>query len=572
MATRLEFLKTFLITVVLTAVWLPVNAQAWSVRVLAGNGVAGELVRASENWVKSSGNSLIARLDGESARQLALDSLLDKSVNPAKRLQGANLILLLRSRGKLVTAQLVSVSRAEIVGVEAISGATAVTGALTRLFADADKVLTVVTPVASGPKGKWLETVARGYGRSGMPAAVASRVALIDAKRNAVQKILGATVNLNEVGDRKKVESTTQGTLKSEIINEGSDSIGNWVEIRARVFVPQSLLDQAPAQAGMPARSGYKPLVIKSSAGSINWDKGVILANGKANVRKGDKLGARRAAIVDAQANALKLARSMALDSSKKVGDAAASDQVLALKLSGLVRNGEVKSTKVAGNQVTVVYEVPLHGVTGIQTAFVGTVTPMAFDVADQVPAKGDTGVVIDLRGTGATASLFPKIVDADGGVQFDPTKDMDPAARQARGFAAFAVAADTGWFLKNGWPVIEGQLITSDTIQLASSGLWGNDGEPVLMAASRRRHSNQRVHRRRRRRRQGRRPWTIKARARGRIPANIVFSTRQKDRKTFYARLTRSLRAGRVVILMDTAVGGVEGRLLLPLRLARLR
>ena len=64
------------------------------------------------------------------------------------------------------------------------------------------------------------------------------------------------------------------------------------------------------------------------------------------------------------------------------------------------------------------------------------------------------------------------------------------------------------------------------------------------------------------RRRRQGGNPTTVKAAPAGRLPTNIVFSTTQGERKQFYARLNRSLRSGRVVILTDTAIGGVEGRL----------
>ena len=542
---------------------MPVSGFAYSVQLVA-EGVNDSDRAIVQAALQKAGHTLASapsREELESLKQAALNAPIE---DLSARVGQVQYIVSVRPRaGVWLAADIYSLASSEIVRSGALSKDKTDTD-LAVLFEAARAVASQVS-AASSPSGSWQEVQVRGYAKKGAPAAVAAKVALIDAKRVAVETILGATVNLKAVGDAKSVQSSVEGQLRYTQVGQGADERGPWVEILAGVFVPDELKAQAPAENPFPKESGMLALVHKLQYGTVDWGKGVLRASGRAKLAGKDTVLARRAAIVDAQANALAITKLLALNGDKTLGEVAAGSAQLALKLEGTVQGGKVVGEKSSADEYTVELEVPLHGVKGIQSAFVEPVLTMTFD--PPVLAQGeDSGLIIDMRGTGSVAALLPKVVEGDGTVVFDPQKDMDPAALQAHGFAAYAAGLTSSGELYRGWQYMKGEALPDGSIRLAYLGDIGNDAEPLWLAqASPAVAPAPRPVARRAPVRQGATARTVVARPGGRLPTNIVFSTGSEDKKQFYARLNKSLKAGRVVILADTAIGGVEGRLYRP-------
>ena len=539
----------------------PVAGQAYSVQ-LSAEGVADADLQLVRQAVEKAGHSLAAAPSAEELDAIKRAALNAPLEDLSARVGQAQYILTLRPRAGLwLAADVYSLASGEFVRSGALSK-DKTEADVAALFEAARAVAAQVTAVPSAT-GSWQQVQVRGYAKKGSPTAVAAKVAVIDAKRAAVETILGATVNLKLVADAKSVQSSVEGQLRYTQVGQGTDERGPWVEILAGVFVPEELKAQAPAEPPFPKDSGLLPLVHKLQFGSVDWGKGVLRATGRAKLAGKDAVLARRAAIVDAQANALAITKLLALNGDKTLGEVAAGNAQLALKLEGTVHGGRVVAEKSSTDDYTVELELPLHGVKGVQSAFVEPVQVMAFDAP--LPVAGeDTGVIIDMRGTGSVAALLPTVVESDGTVIFDPQRDMDPAARQAHGFAAYASGLTSAGELYRGWQYMKGEAASDGSIRLAWAGEIGSDADPMWLAqapvapAARPQVRRAPV-------RQGTAPRTVAARPGGRLPTNIVFSTGAEDKKQFYARLNKSLKSGRVVILADTAIGGVEGRLFRP-------
>lgn len=191
--------------------------------------------------------------------------------------------------------------------------------------------------------------------------------------------------------------------------------------------------------AGLLAAAGYESYVLRHAEGSVDWRAGVIHARGEWPYKPGgDKAAADRGATLKAQENALRLAQDLNIDGDTRLQD----DQALVVRARGVIRGGRIVSAQQSGKMWVVELEVPVSGVNSLLSAVVTDFKakylppppppPPAPKVAPSAPksapgsAPGSTpggavshdvleSLIIDARGSGARPALMPVVKGSDG-------------------------------------------------------------------------------------------------------------------------------------------------------------
>jgi hypothetical protein len=177
------------------------------------------------------------------------------------------------------------------------------------------------------------------------------------------------------------------------------------------LVVPLTALGQAPDAKAPPASAaaGVGP--------GINWEGQVLRATGsgapdlKAANPAQARLGAERAAKLDAFRNLLEQARGIQVSAGRSLGDELSRDEVKG-RVEGALRGFKVVGRRYFSDSgVELDVEVPLAAL----TAAVGPVAEEAAIVLNADGAKKYTGLVVDARGLGLKPVLAPRLVDAAG-------------------------------------------------------------------------------------------------------------------------------------------------------------
>lgn len=175
--------------------------------------------------------------------------------------------------------------------------------------------------------------------------------------------------------------------------------------------------------------------VIESlGTGEVNWSTNVIRGVGSGapspdapNIAVA-RLGAERAAKLDAMRNVLETVKGVRIDSQTTIVNFATQSDVINSRIEGFVKGGRVIKTRyLSDGGVEVIVEVPITG--GLADTVYGNMAGMG---TSSVPKAGNpvyTGLIIDARGTGAKPAMSPKIVDEDG-------KEVYGSAYVSRDFA----------------------------------------------------------------------------------------------------------------------------------------
>jgi len=152
------------------------------------------------------------------------------------------------------------------------------------------------------------------------------------------------------------------------------------------------------------------------------------------------RLGAERAAKLDALRNILEAVRGMRVTGNQTGASELDKNAELKAKVEGVVRNFKVMDTKYySDGGVDVIVQVPVDGV--LLDTLVPDVGKAAPAVTD--PKAGDpTGLVVDAKGLGAVAALAPRLLGDDGKEIYGADRVTHEAA-QARGIAAYAKSLD---------------------------------------------------------------------------------------------------------------------------------
>lgn len=199
------------------------------------------------------------------------------------------------------------------------------------------------------------------------------------------------------------------------------------------LVVPLSALAQGKdAKPAAPAAAAAK-----APEAGVNWEGQLLRATGagapdmKAANPAQARLGAERAAKLDALRNLLEQVKGVQLSTGRTVGDAMGSEELRA-RVEGVVKGFKVVNKRYYSDSgVEVDVEVPLSALTSALLP-----APATAIAVNEQGAKKYTGLVVDARGLGAKPALAPRLLDAAGkpvygaeALSADARKDTSVAA-----------------------------------------------------------------------------------------------------------------------------------------------
>ncbi len=193
------------------------------------------------------------------------------------------------------------------------------------------------------------------------------------------------------------------------------------------VVLTLSLLAAEPAKSDPPKSDAAK------REGSVDWQGQVIKATGSGapDMRSLSpaqaRLGAEKAAQLDAFRNLIAQAKGIRISSDKTVGEAMARDEVKG-RVEGVVKGFKVVKKRYYSDQgVEMDVEVPLSG---IAQAVLEPASAPAETVAAKATEGRYTGLLVDARGLGVQPVLAPRLLDPSGKVLY-AAEMMGPEARK---------------------------------------------------------------------------------------------------------------------------------------------
>jgi hypothetical protein len=192
--------------------------------------------------------------------------------------------------------------------------------------------------------------------------------------------------------------------------------------------------------------------VAARAEGGVDWQRKVVTCTGSgaANLRDAGsnpavaRIGAEKAAKLDALRNCLEAVKGVRIDSGQTAGNAMASDQALSGKVQGLVKGFKVVGPPryFSDGGVELDVEVPLDG--ALSDALLPKPAPKDEAKPEPKPAKSEggaplgTSLVVDARGQKVIPALAPRILDEAGTEIYGPAQ-LSEAGRKAGGAVAYA-------------------------------------------------------------------------------------------------------------------------------------
>jgi hypothetical protein len=214
-------------------------------------------------------------------------------------------------------------------------------------------------------------------------------------------------------------------------MNKGmSILLGGLVALWAGVVAAQ---DSAVAQAVGHGKIDYSnKTVTTTGSGAPNLKAGNVAVA---------RLGAERAAKLDALRNILEAVKGVRIASNKTAGQAMAEKPELAAKVEGIVKNFKVLDTKYySDGGVDVIVQVPLDGVLTEVLVPQASTSPAKATVPD---TSGTTGIIINAKGLGALPALAPRLLD-DAGKEVYSAVIASKDAVAKHGIAGYTASLDT--------------------------------------------------------------------------------------------------------------------------------
>ncbi|UCG77887.1 MAG: hypothetical protein JSV21_09985 [Nitrospirota bacterium] len=412
-----------------------------------------------------------------------------------------------------------------------------------------------------------VEIVGEGIAPVKTTVSVAKRVALILAKRDAIEKGLGASVSVKMIPNIREVRSDLEGTLSYDILSEGEKDGAYFVYIRSFVEIPSELIEKySLTEDDREVYTGLKPLVEEFPNGTINWQDGFLISYGVGEwpsdkEGKEAELLARRAAVIDAQANALEMINGIRVDAEEQLKGLLSKDKELFYRIEGIVRSASIESEE-ANRPYRVNIKVPLTGIKGLGVEIYSKVVKKKKVMPGRGSDKADegiTGIVIDARGTGLRTALFPMVLD-NTGRQIYSVEMVDEASFIKRGVVGYTTGVPETNTERVGLNPLYINAISTEYALLASSDETFMPSGGPLVAEN---HENKK----RRKRRQGNNPLKVKGvRSDGPLKANVVISGSDAKKIESDKDLSKLFKESRVIIITDSSIGGTEGSIDSPL------
>lgn len=184
------------------------------------------------------------------------------------------------------------------------------------------------------------------------------------------------------------------------------------------------------------------PLTVPAQPGAVDWQRRVVKCTGAGAANLKDaagnpavaRIGAEKAAKLDALRSCLETMKGVAISGAQTVGGAMAADAGVKGSVEGTVRGfRETARRYFSDGGVEVDVEVPLEGVAE-------AVLPKG--AAAPAPA-GPTALVVEAAGLQVTPALAPRLLDEAGKELYGPAS-LGEAARRGSGVAAYARSLDS--------------------------------------------------------------------------------------------------------------------------------
>jgi hypothetical protein len=365
------------------------------------------------------------------------------------------------------------------------------------------------------------------------------------AARDAIEKAYGTYIDLKQLPEGRQIVAKAATGLKYTILAEQQRGNRYWVKIQANVLVPEEYAGKAEDEREVMGDE-MKNLVQKYPQGEINWGDGFIIAHGKGVITDSRdpnaEAKAARAAELDAKAHLLEIINDIPVDDSIRAGE----EQKMSFAMEGFVQGAQIAAQTKSGTTVSVTVQAPIRGVKGMTMTMLGYYTPapppkVAAPVKPQpkpqppagVEAESYTGVVIDARKVQANPAVFPKVKDTEKREVYSVgAVNKDDLAK--RGMASYAVVARD----------VELSRLFPHALVIRVSYMPDDQAAP------------------KQKRRQGYKPLVVSAAdAEGKLKANLIISEEDAAKIKAVDEKTGALKQCRVVVVVSSEVGGLEGR-----------
>lgn len=223
---------------------------------------------------------------------------------------------------------------------------------------------------------------------------------------------------------------------------------------------------------------GGDQVVETMGTGEVNWSANVIRSVGSGapspdapNVAVA-RLGAERAAKLDAMRNLLETVKGVRIDSQTTVVNFTTQSDVINSRVEGTVKGARVVKTKyLSDGAVEVIIEVPITG--GLADTVYGNLADLGSAAVPKAGSPVYTGLIIDARGTGARPAMSPKVVDEDG-------KEVYGSAFVSR---EFAIKQGIVGYAKDVNAAKQNERVTANPIVVKGLKTVGSGGSDIVIS-----------------------------------------------------------------------------------------
>lgn len=223
---------------------------------------------------------------------------------------------------------------------------------------------------------------------------------------------------------------------------------------------------------------GGSQVVESLGTGEVNWSANVIRAVGSGapspdapNVAVA-RLGAERAAKLDAMRNMLETVKGVRIDSQTTVVNFTTQSDVINSRVDGLVKGARVVKTRyLSDGGVEVVIEVPITG--GLADTVYGNIPALGTVPVPKAGSPVYTGLIVDARGMGARPAMSPKIVDEDG-------KEVYGSAYVSR---EFAIKQGIVGYAKDVNAAKQNERVTANPVVIKGLKTTGSGGSDIVIS-----------------------------------------------------------------------------------------
>ncbi|MBM2837917.1 MAG: hypothetical protein HW415_542 [Deltaproteobacteria bacterium] len=212
---------------------------------------------------------------------------------------------------------------------------------------------------------------------------------------------------------------------------------------------------------------GGDQVVETMGTGEVNWSANVIRSVGSGapspdapNVAVA-RLGAERAAKLDAMRNLLETVKGVHIDSQTTVVNFTTQSDSINSRVEGIVKGARVVKTKyLSDGGVEVIIEVPITG-------------GLADSVYGNIPTLGAQAQALPREGTGVRPAMSPKIVDEDG-------KEVYGSAFVSR---EFAIKQGIVGYAKDVNAAKQNERVTANPIVVKGLKTTGSGGSDIVIS-----------------------------------------------------------------------------------------